>query len=85
MNRYGNLEDEATERNDFGDAAPRFGDAAAIDGGGEIFLTDLGGERKALILRADCGEAVRSYSSTRFARSSSEVIDTNASKSSVGS
>lgn len=57
--------------------------AAAEEGGGESFLADLGSERKALILRG--GEEARSYSSMRLERSSSEVIDTKASRSSVGS
>lgn len=56
----------------------------ADDGGGEIFLMDLGGERKALIFRDAGGDATRSYSSMRLARSSSEVTDTKASRSSVG-
>lgn len=53
-----------------------------MEEGGEICFVDLGGERKALILGSD-GD--KSYSSMRLARSSSEVIDTKASKSSVGS
>lgn len=50
------------------------------------FLVDLGSERNALIFKEDGGVAVatRSYSSMRFARSSSEVIETSASRSSVG-
>lgn len=47
----------------------------------EIFL---GSERKALIFKEDGGDATRSYSSMRLARSSSEVIETRASRSSVG-
>lgn len=50
----------------------------------EIFLDDFGRERKALIFKEAGGEATRSYSSRRLARSSSEVIETRASKSSVG-
>ena len=52
---------------------------------GEIgFLVDFGSERKALIFKEDGGDATRSYSSMIFARSSSEVIETSASRSSVG-
>ena len=77
----GNLNEEelATEQDDFREAP--WVDAAAIEGGGEIFLADFGGDRKALIFGAES----RSYSSMRLARSSSEVIETNASRSSVGS
>lgn len=66
--------------NDFGD-----GDEAAYsdDGGdGDGLLADRNGERNALILKD--GEATRSYSSIRFSRSSSDLIETKASKSSVG-
>ena len=57
----------------------------ADDEGGEIgFLVDLGSERKALIFKEDGGDATRLYSSRRLARSSSEVIETRASRSSVG-
>lgn len=44
----------------------------------------LGGERNALIFNDEEGEAARSYSSTRLARSSSEVTETRASRSSLG-
>lgn len=44
----------------------------------------LGGERNALIFIDEEGEAARSYSSMRFARSSSEVTETRASRSSLG-
>ncbi|GLT36628.1 hypothetical protein SLA2020_109930 [Shorea laevis] len=55
------------------------------DRGGDVdFLVDFGSERKALIFREEGGDAKRSYSSMRFARSSSEVIDTRASRSSAG-
>ena len=54
-------------------------------GGEEIdFLGGFGGERNALIFRDEGGDAALSYSSMRFARSSSEVIDTRASRSSDG-
>lgn len=69
----------------------------AEDGGDDDFLGVLGAERKALIFRDDgeggsaasasaaaAGADAWSYSSIRFARSSSEVIETNASRSSVG-
>lgn len=55
----------------------------ATEGGGDIFLPDLGRKRKALIFKDGGGE--RSYSSTRFTRSSSEVIEIRESRSSVGS
>lgn len=51
----------------------------AIEGGGDLIL---GSERNALILRDDA--VTLSYSSIRFFRSSSVVIETNASRSSVG-
>lgn len=55
------------------------------DGGGDnAFLTDLLGNRNALIFNEDPTAAALSYSSIRFAISSSDVIDTSASKSSVG-
>lgn len=47
-------------------------------------LSDFGNERKALIFKEEGKDATRSYSSMRFARSSSEVIETKASRSSVG-
>ena len=54
-------------------------------GGEEIdFLVGFGGERNALTFRDEGGDAALSYSSMRFARSSSEVIDTRASRSSDG-
>lgn len=57
----------------------------AIEGGGDTtFFVDLGGNKKTLILRHDGVEA-RSYSSMRLAKSSSDVIDTRASRSSLGS
>lgn len=61
-----------------------FEDEADDEGGETSFLVDLRGERKALIFIEEGGDATRSYSSMRFARSSSEVIETSASKSSVG-
>lgn len=45
---------------------------------------DLGGEMNALIFNGTCGDAVRSYSSIRLTRSSSEVMETKASRSSAG-
>lgn len=57
------------------------------EGGGEMFLVyNFGGERNALILKLndEGGEAARSYSSMRLARSSSEVMETRASRSSLG-
>ena len=48
------------------------------------FLVGFGGERKALIFRDEGGDGALSYSSMRLARSSSEVIDTRASRSSEG-
>lgn len=54
------------------------------EGGQTDFLVDFGGDKKALIFKEDGGDARRSYSSTRLARSSSEVIETSASRSSVG-
>lgn len=64
-------------------------DVGNANGGGEIvdFLdltADLGGFKKTLIFIGE-DEETRSYSSIRFARSSSEVIETSASRSSVGS
>lgn len=64
-------------------------DKEEADGDGEgrgelVFLAVLGGDRTALIFKDDGGDAARSYSSMRFARSSSEVIVTRASRSSVG-
>lgn len=64
-------------------------DDGNANGGGEIvdFLdppADFGGFKKALIFNGD-EEETRSYSSIRFARSSSEVIETSASRSSIGS
>lgn len=53
---------------------------ADFNGGMETFLGDFGGERKALIL----SDETRSYSSMRLARSSSEVMETRASRSSEG-
>lgn len=58
-------------------------DEKASEGGGDVFLPGLGRKRKALIFKDEGGE--RSYSSTRFTRSSSEVIEIRASRSSVGS
>lgn len=56
----------------------------AVELVGEDFFCS---ERNALILRFDddCSLPTRSYSSMRLTRSSSDVIDTSASKSSVGS
>lgn len=64
-------------------------DDGNANGGGEIvdFLdlaADLGGFKKTLIFIGE-DEETRSYSSIRFVRSSSEVIETSASRSSVGS
>ena len=59
-----------------------FDDGNANCGGGAI--VDFGGFRKTLIFIGD-EEETRSYSSIRFARSSSEVTETSASRSSVGS
>lgn len=68
---------------DFGVEARLLNEEAV--GGGETLFMVLGAERKALILKDDDGTtAARSYSSMRLARSSSEVIDTKASRSSVG-
>lgn len=56
---------------------------ADFDGAVENLFGDLGGvggERKALIF----SDETRSYSSMRFARSSSEVMETRASRSSEG-
>lgn len=65
-------------------------DEGSANEGGEIvgFLdpADFGGFRKTLIFIGDGEEEeTRSYSSIRFARSSSEVTETSASRSSVGS
>lgn len=63
-----------------------FGDEEADDDDEEEEVDEdifLGSERKALIFKED-GQWTRSYSSMRFARSSSEVIETKASRSSVG-
>lgn len=76
------LELDPTEVNDFGAEVPIVLDED--DGGGDIFLIDLRGKRNALIFNGDEDEAARSYSSMRFNRSSSEVTDTNASRSSLG-
>lgn len=57
-------------------------DGKANGGGDAVDFTDLGGLRKTLIFTE---EETRSYSSIRFARSSSHVMDTSASRSSVGS
>ena len=46
------------------------------------FLGGFGGERNALIFRDEGGDAAFLYSSMRFTRSSSEVIDTRAFRSS---
>lgn len=54
------------------------------NGGLETLLKDLGGEMNALIFNGSCGFAVRSYSSIRLTRSSSEVMETKASRSSAG-
>ena len=48
------------------------------------FLGGFGGERNALIFRDEGSDAVLSYSLMRFVRSSLEVIDTRASRSSDG-
>lgn len=57
----------------------------AMEGGGDTtFFVDLDGNKKALILRDDDGVEARSYSSMRLAKSSSDVIDTRASRSSLG-
>lgn len=50
----------------------------------ETLFNDFGGERKALIFKAEEGDATRSYSSMRLTRSSSEVIETRTSRSSAG-
>lgn len=61
-----------------------FEDEADDDNGGDAdFLANFG-SRKALIFKEDGGDATRSYSSMRFARSSSEVMETRASRSSAG-
>lgn len=60
-----------------------FEDDAEDEGGDVDFLADFG-SRKALIFKEDGGDATRSYSSMRFARSSSEVMVTKASRSSAG-
>lgn len=69
---------------DFGEAASSVAveeeEAVEVEVEGETFLVDFGRERNALILR----DAALSYSSIRLAKSSSEVMDTNASKSNVG-
>lgn len=54
------------------------------NGGLEALFEDLGGEMKALIFNCDCDNAVRSYSSIKLMRSSSEVMETKASRSSAG-
>lgn len=57
----------------------------AMEGGGDTtFFVDFGGNKKALILRDDDIVEPRSYSSIRLAKSSSDVIDTRASRSSFG-
>lgn len=57
------------------------------NGGGEIVgFLDCGGFKKTLIFVGDEEEEeTMSYSSIRFLRSSSEVIETSASRSSFGS
>lgn len=85
----GHLGGKEEANGDFGDVVSLLLEEAeeAVEGGGDDFLVDLGAERKALIL-TDVGSAAaaaaRSYSSMRLARSSSDVIETNASKSSDG-
>ena len=70
--------DGAVVVDDFGDEeADDDDDDEDEEVGEEIFL---GSERKALIFKEDGGDATRSYSSMRFARSSSEVIETKASR-----
>lgn len=73
--------DGAAVVDDFGDEEADDDDDEEEEVGEEIFL---GSERKALIFKEDGGDATRSNSSMRFARSSSEVIETKASRSSVG-
>ena len=71
------------DNNDFDEDVEEFG----IGGGrGEEidFLGGFGGERNALIFRDEGSDAVLSYSLMRFVRSSLEVIDTRASRSSDG-
>lgn len=71
-------EEDDFEKDDDGD-----GDGDGEEEEEETLLSDFGGERKALTFK-EVEDATRSYSSMRFARSSSEVIETNASRSSVG-
>ncbi|ANM64515.1 hypothetical protein AT3G26512 [Arabidopsis thaliana] len=61
-------------------------DDGNANGGGDFLdpAADFGGFKKTLIFIGD-EEETRSYSSIRFTRSSSEVIETSASRSSVGS
>ena len=71
------------DNNDFDEDVEELG----IGGGrGEEidFLGGFGGERNALIFRDEGGDAALSYFLMRFVRSSLEVIDTRASRSSNG-
>ena len=71
------------DNNDFDEDVEELG----IGGGrGEEidFLGGFGGERNALIFRDEGSDAALSYSLMRFVRSSLEVIDTRASRSSDG-
>lgn len=54
------------------------GEVEEFESGGDVFL---GSDKNALIFST---ESARSYSSIKFKRSSSDVMETNASKSSVG-
>jgi len=75
-------DDDDEEEDDF-----EIGDSNGdTDGGGdgEILLSDFGGERNALIFNEEVEDATQSYSSMRFARSSSDLMETKASRSSVG-
>lgn len=61
-------------------------EGSANEGGEIVGFLDFSGFRKTLIFIGDGEEEeTRSYSSIRFARSSSEVTETSASRSSVGS
>ena len=78
-------DDDDEEEDDFeiGDDGDSNGDT---DGGGdgEILLSDFGGERNALIFNEEVEDTTQSYSSMRFARSSSDLMETKVSRSSVG-
>ena len=78
------MEHDDDDDDDFDEDVEEFGIGGGR-GGEEIdFLVGFGGERNALTFRDEGGDAALSYSSMRFARSSSEVIDTRASRSSDG-